>query len=180
MEGYLLKWTNIIYRWKPYYFILHNDVLLYCEKKGGPKRGAIYLKISSVTQQLDYPLRIYINTGTTEIILRAQSIEEKIKWQNKLKEAQEKNFNNDQNLQELEQLVQSNNHISQVAKKIILDTNLDKINEYLAEIWVQQAHLDETLSILSPKLDQNPQLSEYAEKLEKCAHYLKKNVTLIV
>ena len=32
MEGYLKKWINMIFRWKLRYFILHEDILLYCDK----------------------------------------------------------------------------------------------------------------------------------------------------
>lgn len=32
MEGYLKKWTNVFSRWQDRYFILNEDVLLYCDQ----------------------------------------------------------------------------------------------------------------------------------------------------
>ena len=48
MEGYLKKWINLVFRWKLRYFILHEDILIYCDKQGGEKLGSIHLKISSI------------------------------------------------------------------------------------------------------------------------------------
>lgn len=39
MEGYLKKWVNLIYQWQNRYFIIHDDSLIYCQTKGGPKKG---------------------------------------------------------------------------------------------------------------------------------------------
>jgi hypothetical protein len=37
MEGYLKKWVNL--RWQLRYFVLHGDVLVYCEKEGSAAKG---------------------------------------------------------------------------------------------------------------------------------------------
>lgn len=96
MEGYLKRWTGILSRWKMNYFVLHNNILLYCQEKGSNTLGTIHLKISSILLIPDDPLRIIINSGTKEIILRAADINEKIKWVNALRDAQEKCFKEDQ------------------------------------------------------------------------------------
>jgi oxysterol-binding protein 1 len=45
------------------------------------------MKIASLTTVPDDPLKIIINSGTSEIIIRASSIEEKSKWVNSLRDA---------------------------------------------------------------------------------------------
>jgi hypothetical protein len=45
------------------------------------------LKISSIILVPDDPLRIIINTGTNEILIRAANVPEKIEWVNALKRA---------------------------------------------------------------------------------------------
>jgi|LauGreDrversion4_2_1035121.scaffolds.fasta_scaffold2827415_1 hypothetical protein len=45
MEGYLKKWVNIMYRWKRRFFILHDDILVYCKEKGGEKKVYIIFLI---------------------------------------------------------------------------------------------------------------------------------------
>jgi hypothetical protein len=70
MEGELKRWENIF--WKINYFILYYDILTYCDKKGGKKLGSIHLKVSEIIFVPDDPLRIIINTGISDIILRAK------------------------------------------------------------------------------------------------------------
>ena len=53
---------------------------------------SIHLKIASISLVADDPMKIIINSGTVEMILKASSIAEKINWVNALREAQEKNF----------------------------------------------------------------------------------------
>jgi len=73
--------------------------LIYCDDKGGKKLGSIHLKISNIIlmqvyfkflvffknlyftkYKKDDPLRIIINTGTSEINLKAYSIQDKVQW----------------------------------------------------------------------------------------------------
>lgn len=104
MEGYLKVWLNMFFRWKQRYFILHENILIYCDEKGGEKLGSIHLKISSIIlipvfkfnhfyyiliyiyikfhigEYKNDPLRIIINSGTKEMHLRAANKEDKAKW----------------------------------------------------------------------------------------------------
>ena len=50
----------------------------------------MHLKVAALILVPEDPLRIIINTGTTEIHLRASNINEKIDWINALKAAQDK------------------------------------------------------------------------------------------
>jgi hypothetical protein len=73
MEGPLRQYINMITRWKTRYYVLHEGILIYCDKKGGPKRGSIHLQIATISTSNEDPLRIVINSGTKEIILKAAS-----------------------------------------------------------------------------------------------------------
>ena len=48
---------------------------------------SVHLKIASVTTVADDPTKILINSGTTEIIVKAASISDKNIWLNALREA---------------------------------------------------------------------------------------------
>ena len=61
--------------------------MVYCEEKGGPKKGAIHLKISSLILVPDDQLKIIIHSGTAEVQFRAETISEKIEWINALRTA---------------------------------------------------------------------------------------------
>ena len=62
----------------------------------------------------DDPLRIVINTGTNEILLRAANVSEKIEWVNVLKRSQEECL----------------------ATPIRPQDHFKKINEILTDLWV--------------------------------------------
>ena len=85
LEGYLKKWTNYISRWQNRYFILEDGILQFGTTKGEKEKGIIYLKIATVKTTPDDPLKIIINSGTKEIILRASSIIDKFRWVNALR-----------------------------------------------------------------------------------------------
>ena len=44
MEGYLRKNEGIFSGWVQYYFILHEDMLVYLDKKGGKQVGTINMR----------------------------------------------------------------------------------------------------------------------------------------
>ncbi|CAD8078752.1 unnamed protein product [Paramecium sonneborni] len=155
MEGYLKKWTNLFSRWQDRYFILNEDILLYCDSQGGPIKGQVHLKVAALILVPEDPLRIIINTGTTEIHLRANNINEKIDWINALKSAQDRCLSR-QNEIKFEQ----------------------KIQELLTDVWQTGAIFDETLSMLIPKLEKNSQIKEMADRLESIGKNLKTKITL--
>lgn len=50
MEGPLLKFDGSLFNpWHPYYFILHEDTLIYLDKKQGKIKGSIHLKVSKIS-----------------------------------------------------------------------------------------------------------------------------------
>ncbi|CDW78336.1 oxysterol-binding protein [Stylonychia lemnae] len=84
MEGYLYKKDGFFSGWVQYYFILHEDTLIYLDKQGGKPQGSIHMKISKISGDQKDRLLILIFNGTNEIYLRANSIKEKVEWTNAL------------------------------------------------------------------------------------------------
>ena len=62
-------------------------MLVYCDSQGGPIKGQVHLKISAILMVLEDPLGFIINTGTTELNIRATTVADKINWVNALKRA---------------------------------------------------------------------------------------------
>lgn len=87
MEGYLQKWVNPFHRWQKRYFILNNDILTYCDEKGGKAKGQIHLKVAGISWNLNDPLRIVIYTGINHLILKANDSKECHDWVTSLKKA---------------------------------------------------------------------------------------------
>jgi len=81
----LLKWTNYIFGWQRRYFILYNGVLHYCKEKGSPQRGMIHLEISQIRKHPYKPCRFFIDTGCTQIHLKAYTPGEALDWISALK-----------------------------------------------------------------------------------------------
>lgn len=174
MEGYLRKWINIVSGWKQRYFIIHDGLLTYCEHKGSETEGVIYLKIASIQAIPEDPLRIVINSGTSEVHIRTSSMAEKIKWFNALKEGQELALKEDDEKKYPEDEIQVvEGRLSVGAKALLSESNLDKVKDELAELWVKQSQFDEVLSLLQPKLDKMAGIGNLAQRLEELGRDLK-------
>ena len=70
--------------WVQYYFILHEDMLVYLDKKDGRPIGQIHMKVAKIQPDQKDKLLIQIFNGTNEILLRAQSIKDMVAWTNAL------------------------------------------------------------------------------------------------
>lgn len=88
MEGYLLKWTNYFFGWRRRYFILHDGVLHYCKDRGSSQRGMIHLEISNIVKHPIKPQRFFIDTGCTQVHLKAYTSGEATEWIRALKNVQ--------------------------------------------------------------------------------------------
>ena len=84
MEGYLHKKEGFFAGWVQYYFILHEDMLVYLDKKGGRPLGQIHMKIAKIQPSQKDKLLIQIFNGTNQIQLRANSIKDMVAWTNQL------------------------------------------------------------------------------------------------
>lgn len=84
MEGYLQKWTNYLFGWRERWVVIKGSILYYYINKNEMPRGRLHLAITNLTFN-DSDARFEIDTGTTIIYLRAETIEEKNKWISALK-----------------------------------------------------------------------------------------------
>ena len=178
MEGYLNKYINLVYRWKPRYFTLKNGILSYADNKGNPTKGVIHLKISDIDLTPDDPLKIIINSGTKKLELRANTIGEKIKWLNALRASKEEiqkkdseynklkaNFNVD-TLKNFFKKYEDND------EKVIENTQKYRdLNQLMTakinEIWAEEIRFDETVRSLMQRLGPNSSVNDLLVSLEK-------------
>lgn len=181
MEGYLNKYINIVYRWKPRYFVLKNGILTYCDTKGESPKGTIHLKISEIELTPEDPLKIIINSGTKTLLLRANTIGDKIKWLNALRSSKEEiqkkdseynklkaNFNVStlkDFFQKYEDQSQSSQNDSQASNMKYNDLS-QLITSKINEIWAEQIRFDETLKSLIKRLGPNSSVSDLLNALE--------------
>lgn len=173
-EGYLRKWVNIVYGWRPRYFILHDGLLTFCDKKGGIQKGTISLKIASISTIPEDALRIVIHTGYHEIHVRAENSHEMKKWYQALAEEQEKVIQKEHlNDYPDKQIEEAEKSLSPEKKAITKQSNLDSLKEKLAELWCCQAEFDEAISLIAPKVKTNPDLYNQMTKLEQLGRDIK-------
>lgn len=166
MEGYLKKQINPFF-WKDRYFILHEDCLIYSETQGSEKKGTIHLKIADITQLTDDPLKIIINSGTKQIEVRAATVDQKVKWFNALKDAQikaQREFD-EMSIEQLKDNTKNNKNLDPKYKRMLLDSNQERIEKLLVEAYEAGGRFDETLSNLLPKVTNNPQISGLVDEL---------------
>ena len=179
MEGYLKKWVNLISGWKPRYFILHDGLLTYCESKGSQCKGSVFLKIATITCHPNDPLRITINSGSTDINIRCDTMEEKEKWLQALKQAQEKSIKQEEESKYPEKEIKNcEGRLSVDTRGLLKESSLDSLKEQLAQLWVKQAEFSEILSLMGPKLASNTSTQNLYEKLEALATDMKVRVFL--
>lgn len=79
MEGELKKWTNYVTRWKKRYFELRSGILQYSKTKDGKRKGTIYMSTTEIKIGKNR-CRIYLDTGTSKIELKAADQKEASKW----------------------------------------------------------------------------------------------------
>lgn len=177
MEGILSVWTNVLVGWKPKYFILHDCALIFCDHKGGQKKGSIHLKIATISSTPDDPLRIIINTGTSEMHLKAGSLQEKISWTNALKDAHEEAKQKD-----LRKKQDSLTNGSSLATKsrMLADTKSNMFNDRLSQLASLQTEFDESLKLFVQKVAKINGLKELAGKLESIGVDMKQRVSVCI
>lgn len=192
MEGYLQKYINVVYRWKPRYFILKNGILTYSDQKGDLVKGTIYLKISEIILTPEDPLKIIINSGTKTLHLRANSIGDKIKWINALRLSQEEIIKNQEeemknsihHQQNSKYSIESFNSFTPKANK---EKNLlnfsDFINKKIHELSHLQINLNDILKEFEKKIEIDNNLMQFFEKIKFTIDEIlvrKKNLVLIL
>lgn len=150
MEGFLKIKREIF--WEKNYFILTNDSLVFCRRKGEAIKGQFHLKISTVSNIENKPSLILLFNGFSQVYLEAENVGEKIKWINAFLYKQEelRKFDNQEiyNLQNLDILLERDHQTSEEVKEILEN----KFQNSVAELWNLQTIVDENLDSLSSKI----------------------------
>jgi hypothetical protein len=85
MEGYLQKYTNLLYGYKKRYFVLKGNILYYYKKKGEKVKGKIHLAITVINSKSSN--LILLDTGIKNVTLKCDSNQERDKWFNAMQMA---------------------------------------------------------------------------------------------
>lgn len=80
MEGELKKWVNIFLGWRKRHFRLAEGVLVYSKNKSDKAIKRIAMNICEISQTPKDSLRIILHSGTKKMLLRAETVSEKINW----------------------------------------------------------------------------------------------------
>ena len=163
MEGFLLKWVNYVYGWRRRYFILHDGVLYYCSDKGQKSKGVIHLNIAQVVAHSKNERRIVIDTGCTEVHLKAQTPEERQKWLAAFREEQA-NLAVVTDSKEMRDSIDGDEKARQ------------EMTEIIGNVWNLQAQLEAQIDLLAGNLKQNPQIGAISD----LSNQLKSSVTQLM
>ena len=106
-----------------------------------------------------------INTGTTDIHLKAKTIPEKIKWFNALKNSRESAIENSWDLN-FDKLIKNDKKIIGNYQNYFESFNCKKIDDKLAEVWNNQALLQETISSIMPIIDKSSRVFDLLERID--------------
>ena len=82
MEGTLEIWQGMIGigGWTKKYFVLNDNILVSCDKKGGEVEAKMHLKVATIDVKEDKEKQFVIYTGINKFKLRAANSELKQKW----------------------------------------------------------------------------------------------------
>lgn len=82
MEGTLDTWQGLmgIGGWCKKYFVLSDNVLTICDKKGGDVEAKMHLKVATVDPKETKPTQFNIYSGVSKFKIKAESNEVKSKW----------------------------------------------------------------------------------------------------
>ncbi len=81
-QGFIKKYVNLMRGFRKRYFVLTPELLIYYKQKKGhvSEKGQIYLKLAKVDPKTMNDKKMIIGTGTSEIFLEFNSIQEKRDW----------------------------------------------------------------------------------------------------
>lgn len=142
MEGFLKIKTGMFFG-KDYYFVLTNDCLVFCEKRGQPVEGRFHLKISTVENNEKKPSIIILNNGFNKIELEAENVGVKIKWMNAILARQEELNRYEE--RSLNEILHRDEEIPNEVKEMLEN----KYSNLLADLWNHQSIIDENLDSLA-------------------------------
>ena len=82
MEGTLEVWQGLIGigNWSKKYFVLTENILSICDKKGGEIEAKIHLKVATIDPKKETSHKFVIYTGINKFKIKAGTLELKKKW----------------------------------------------------------------------------------------------------
>ena len=174
MEGSLKVWVNVLYRWQNQFFVLHDGVLNFCDRKGGKLLGAIHMKVAKVSLTAEDHLRIIVNTGTAELHLRAGNVQEKSKWISALRQSQDQILTKErESISQDQSRIMGLSGMSEDQRKVASSPTLNLLTEKLADLWCIQAQFDEALSYIGSRIDRQSPLNDLSQKIQRLGSELK-------
>ena len=152
MEGYLYKWTNIVFGWQQKYVEIEGDEFKYYKQKGGKLQGVISLRNAKIEMIANEPLRIIVQLAdNTMMYLKCNTMADKVKWVNALCMAQQKPEPEDRQKEEIINSISGDSGnllktelIGLLKNRILSDSA--KLNSYVTQAWTLQALLEASLS----------------------------------
>ena len=151
MEGEIYKWTNRIFGWQKYYAVIKNGEFRYYQKKNGNAKGMFSLAGSKIEMIDNDLLEIKIKLlDNNEILLKCETITDKVKWVNALSTIQ---INTPCDSKRKEKLLELINPDLKEVKNSLTDllnakifNNSSELNTYLIQIYTFQGLLEGSLS----------------------------------
>jgi hypothetical protein len=173
MEGNLKMYLGILSRWQTKYFILHEEVLSFCDTRGSKIQGNMHLGLASVQSELDDLLVITISNGVSELKLAAENLPDKLKWVSAFTRVQQ---NYQQNA--IRNSLFSNGEQGQFSGKNLfkLEPEIRKLlhskestfaNDKLTDVWLLQAQLKHNLFNLEMRFPEESEEYQICENMGK-------------
>lgn len=177
MEGYLELWENGLAwgKWKRRYFILTDNILSYCKKVEGEVQGKVHLKVATLDCSEDNPTCFKLYSGVSELQLKAESSESKLRWVKAIKTAQNSSSSDERMVVALKnvlQMTEKKSGIDEQLKYLLNEDNENDLHNVVAKIFNQQAIFASQLSGLKSKA--SPEQTNKIEELLETSNQLKK------
>lgn len=82
MEGILDVWSGFLNlgTWSKRYFVLSENILTICKKKGGDMQAKIHMKVATIDPMDNDQRQFIIHTGINKFYIRTATSENKHKW----------------------------------------------------------------------------------------------------
>ena len=144
MEGTLQKWTNYIFGWRERWVVIRGTMLYYYIEKTEKPKGRIHIGITNIMSNNE-ELTFELDTGTSLLYFKAETIEEKNKWVCELKKAKLAAQREGKNIPP--NVVINDSEINKNNGQLIYSThdtvNLNEDTFRRDEIWFAEKNLDD-------------------------------------
>lgn len=187
MEGYLSIDSGLFSGYKAKYFILHGDILSYADKKGSATEVRIHLAVSGIKEQYDDLSIIVLNTGVSEMKLKAPSMTEKCQWEEAIRRSQRDSINQAAEYATISFMRQENQadtlaenarNLNPKIRELLYGRENRIADEKLSNIWILQASLKNKLFTLQSEVSEHSTAYRTCDELDGISDELKHNLTV--